>query len=274
MNIESALKYFSPKSLSISDSSRATASENLTGTDIMAAFGMVEAKAEFGMALCLGKYGVSEEDEQRAVEMLTQFASKKTPRAIRRAAGVKLGYCLRAMASMAYGEFCRSALSTTPCACCQGKGLVRKSHINRNELAIEWEENKMDIANGLWMLKDASQPPAKTVWEEVDLVCCPVCNGKGVASARCRCQGTGTVLDKKASELQGVPVMKECPKCKGRGFKRVQPSVIHHAVKKYVPELPERTWRYTWKPFYESLLTKCYEEESELEKVFSRVTRN
>ncbi|MFS7181409.1 antitermination protein, partial [Serratia proteamaculans] len=63
MNLESALKHFSPKSLNISDSSRATASEALTGTDIMAALGMVEAKAVFGMALCLGKYGVSEEDK-------------------------------------------------------------------------------------------------------------------------------------------------------------------------------------------------------------------
>ncbi|WP_269935830.1 antitermination protein [Serratia liquefaciens] len=273
MNLESALKHFSPKSLNISDSSRATASEALTGTDIMAALGMVEAKAVFGMALCLGKYGVSEEDRQRSVDMLTQFASKKAPRAIKRAAGAKFGRCLRIMAAMAYGEFCRSALSAEPCSCCQGRGLVRKTQINRNELAIEWEENKFSIKNGVWMIKDKFQPPAKTVWEDVMMVACPVCKGKGNISARCRCQGTGTVLDKKNSELQGVPVMKECPKCKGRGFKRVQPSVIHHAVKKLLPELPERTWRYSWKPFYESLLTKCYQEESELERIFSKVTR-
>jgi hypothetical protein len=273
MNIETALKHFSPKSLHISDTSRATASEDLTGTDIMAALGMVEAKAAFGMALCLGKYGVSKEDRDRSVDMLTQFASQKAPRAIKRAAGAKLGRCLRIMAAMAYGEFCRSALSAESCSCCQGRGLVRKTEINRNELAILWEENKFRIKNGLWMLKESSQPPAKTVWEDVAMVVCPVCSGKGKVSARCRCQGTGTVLDKKASELKGVPVMKECPKCKGRGFKRVQPSVIHHAVKKLIPELPERTWRYSWKPFYESLLTKCYQEESELERIFSKVTR-
>ncbi|MGK6715687.1 antitermination protein [Serratia marcescens] len=67
MNIETALKHFSPKSLHISDTSRATASEDLTGTDIMAALGMVEAKATFGMALCLGKYGVSKEDRGRSI---------------------------------------------------------------------------------------------------------------------------------------------------------------------------------------------------------------
>lgn len=273
MKIEAALKHFSPKSLHISDTSRATASDDLTCTDIMAAFGMVEAKAVFGMALCLGKYGVSEEDKERSVDMLTQFASQKAPRAIRRTAGAKLGCCLRIMALMAYGEFCRSALSSEPCSCCQGRGVVRKTQIRRNELAIYWEENKKSIQNGLWMLKDDSQPPAKTIWKDVDMVLCPVCKGKGQASARCRCQGTGTVLDKKDSEFQGVPVMKECPKCKGRGFKRVQPSVIHHAVKKLLPELPERTWRYTWKPFYESLLTKCYQEESEVERIFHKVTR-
>lgn len=47
MKIESALKHFNPKSLQISDSSRATGSEGLTGTDLMAAIGMGQSKSQW-----------------------------------------------------------------------------------------------------------------------------------------------------------------------------------------------------------------------------------
>lgn len=48
MNLESIAKYFAPKSPMLSDSPRATASDGLTGTDIMAALGLVNAKCGFG----------------------------------------------------------------------------------------------------------------------------------------------------------------------------------------------------------------------------------
>ena len=44
MNLESIAKYFAPKSPMFSDSSRATATDCLTGTDVMAALGLVNAK--------------------------------------------------------------------------------------------------------------------------------------------------------------------------------------------------------------------------------------
>lgn len=248
-------------------------SENLSGMDISAALGMVAAKAKFGMVLCLGKYGESKEDQKRSVEMFAQFASRKAPKSIKKTAGSKFGCCLRIMAGIAYKEFCRSALSVEPCSCCQGKGLVRKRQKFSNKLAIRWEENKTSIPKSVWIIKEVNQPPARTEWEEVTWVCCPLCRGRGYASARCRCHGTGSVLDSKASQFQGVPVVKACPKCKGRGFKRIQPSTVHHAVKKLLPGLPERTWRYSWKPLYESMLVKCHQEEGEVESIFRKVTR-
>lgn len=51
MNLESIAKYFAPKSPMFSDSSRATATDNLTGTDVMAALGLVNAKCGFGFDL-------------------------------------------------------------------------------------------------------------------------------------------------------------------------------------------------------------------------------
>jgi DnaJ-class molecular chaperone len=37
-------------------------------------------------------------------------------------------------------------------------------------------------------------------------------------SKRCQCSGTGKTLDRKESELQGVPVYKTCKRCEGRGL--------------------------------------------------------
>lgn len=42
MRLESVAKYHSPKSPMMSDSPRATASDNLNGTDVMAAMGMAQ----------------------------------------------------------------------------------------------------------------------------------------------------------------------------------------------------------------------------------------
>ncbi|MGQ5801010.1 antitermination protein Q, partial [Serratia sp. IR-2025] len=66
MRLESIPKYFAPKSPTFSDSPRATASDSLTGTDVMAAFGMCQAQAEFGLDLFLAKQGIS--SPERALE--------------------------------------------------------------------------------------------------------------------------------------------------------------------------------------------------------------
>ncbi|MFK8827251.1 antitermination protein, partial [Citrobacter freundii] len=36
----------------------------------------------------------------------------------------------------------------------------------------------------------------------------------------------------------------------------------------------DRTWRYSWKPFYESLVTKCFQEESYSSSQLNRVTKS
>ncbi|WP_439333283.1 antitermination protein Q, partial [Vibrio viridaestus] len=51
MRLESVAKFHSPKSPMMSDSPRATASDSLSGTDVMAAMGMAQSQAGFGMAL-------------------------------------------------------------------------------------------------------------------------------------------------------------------------------------------------------------------------------
>ncbi|MDW4578723.1 antitermination protein Q, partial [Atlantibacter hermannii] len=102
---------------------------------------------------------------------------------------------------------------------------------------------------------------------------CEKCHGTGKISKRCQCGGTGKTLDRKNSELQGVPVYKECKRCEGRGYSRPKSSVAYRGILSELDSLPDRTWRYSWKPFYESLVTKCFEEESNADAQLKKVTR-
>ncbi|MEW0373301.1 antitermination protein [Escherichia coli] len=79
MRLESVAKFHSPKSPMMSDSPRATASDSLSGTDVMAAMGMAQSQAGFGMAAFCGKHELSQNDKQKAINYLMQFAHKVTP---------------------------------------------------------------------------------------------------------------------------------------------------------------------------------------------------
>ncbi|GMM23272.1 hypothetical protein KTU0001_06940 [Escherichia coli] len=76
MRLESVAKFHSPKSPMMSDSPRATASDSLSGTDVMAAMGMAQSQAGFGMAAFCGKHELSQNDKQKAINYLMQFAHK------------------------------------------------------------------------------------------------------------------------------------------------------------------------------------------------------
>ncbi|KIV48744.1 antitermination protein [Salmonella enterica] len=76
MRLESVAKFHSPKSPMMSDSPRATASDFLSGTDVMAAMGMAQSQAGFGMAAFCGKHELSQNDKQKAINYLMQFAHK------------------------------------------------------------------------------------------------------------------------------------------------------------------------------------------------------
>nr|WP_228860419.1 antitermination protein [Xenorhabdus sp. PB61.4] len=73
--------------------------------------------------------------------------------------------------------------------------------------------------------------------------------------------------------MQGAPVHKICPRCSGRGYSKVPSSVAYTAIKVYLPELNERTWRRNWKPFYQKLVEKCYSEQQRAEVAFNEVTK-
>lgn len=259
MKLESALKQFYPKSPMITDTPNCTDPNRMKGMDTAGALGMTEQRAKFGMSAFFAKNDVSEEDKFSTVEQLTQYALKVTPKLVAKSAGSKLGYCLVILAKMAFEDYARSAGSVCECSACAGKGLI----YGRKDVVKYQGKTSIDGAVII-------EP-----WTEKENVgeLCQLCNGKGKLTYRCRCKGRGKVLDEEQTELQGgVPVFKDCPRCAGRGYKRMPSSVAYQAIKHIVPELTQPTWSRNWKPFYEDLIDKCYAEENQAKSIFKKIT--
>lgn len=259
MKLESALKQFHPKSPTFSDSSNSTAPDRLKGMDSAAAMGMASPRATFGMHAFFGKNDVSIEDKFRTVEALTQYALRTVPKLVAKAAGNRVAQCMKILSAMAFEDYARSAGSVCQCQDCGGKGLIYR----RKEVVKHPGITNMQ---GTVIV----EPLVRT--ECVDELC-TTCNGKGQLTHRCQCRGRGKVPDEEQTLLQGVPVIKDCPRCSGRGYRRVPSSVAYNAVKHLVPDLTQSSWSRNWKPFYEALTGKCYIEENMAEGLFSQITK-
>lgn len=275
MNLENSIKFFAPKSPQLSDSPRATASDSLTITDVMASFGLTEAQARFGFELFLSKHGVTSSD--RALEMLTDFGVKESARyrAITELAEETKRELVQLLATFAYQDYSRSAASTRTCPCCNGTGF-REAEVFSTKSHTPFVAREIMRTSIRWGVKDVipSSYEVKRDVREVVRALCSSCGGKGEISNACRCHGKGQVLDKEQSNLQGVPVMKTCPKCTGRGYARLPSEVVRRAVGFAVMTVSEPTWRRSFKPFYELLVIQCHREESHADQMLQRVTSN
>lgn len=254
MSLESAVKYFFPKSTQISDSPRATASEALTGTDQMAAMGMVQSMAPMGFSAFLGKVGVSDNDSRRAVTLLTEYALQTCDKvaALRKLDTDIKPAVMQTLATYAYMDYCRSAASVKPCECCAGEGFI----------AAETVTMKSMLSGGM----------SREVRDQVRVLCKP-CKGKGVVAASCRdCNGRGRAVDRKLTEQQGVPVMGDCKQCGGRGYERIPSTEAHRAVTLITDGISLDTWKKSVKPFYDELIGKLEIEESWANSALNKVT--
>ena len=260
MRLEASLKHFSAQGLTITDTPNGTSADRVTGTDVMAALGVVQSKARFGMAAFLGKTGISDGDREQAIQALTQYAKRKAPKHVGKVAGRKMARCMVILATMAYEEYSHSASATVTCHNCKGKGLVEA-----------WKDVKVYPG---YVGADGEEKIPPTIKRQLVHEYCQPCKGKGEIHKRCRnCKGTGKALDRDATKTTGAPVIKDCERCNGNGFSRMPSTVAYRAIVALIPDLNERTWRRNWKPFYESLVSKCEIEEGTAAVEFSRVTR-
>ncbi|EQB1743700.1 TPA: antitermination protein [Citrobacter amalonaticus] len=258
MKLEASLKHFSPQGMHINDDVKGTSPDRITGTDVMAAIGTTSSRARFGLAAFFGKTGISKSDEQLAVQALARHAMESAPRNVRKAAAGEFGWCMLVLAQFAFAEYSRSAETTVTCHSCSGRGLTSQYEDVLKHPGV-FNSDGMEIV-----------PPK--IRHELVKRRCAACNGKGELLARCRCGGKGEVLDRKATSERGAPVFKTCERCSGNGFSAVPSTAAYKAILKRVPDLHVRTWTRNWKPFLESLVDICYQEERKADAAFQKAT--
>lgn len=271
MNLENTVKYHFAKSTLISDSPRATASDSLTGTDIMAAMGMTQERAAMGYSAFLGKMGISQNDRDRAIALLTEYALTKCGQvaALRKLGGEIKPQVMRELASFAFEDYSRSAASVKHCDCCSGQGFIdadvfsMKSHYTMR--LPQWAKD---------MKQSPSDFEVKRQVREVARVLCSTCKGKKVVSCACNdCRGRGKAVDQKKTQKQGVPVLTDCKRCNGRGYERIPSTEAYAAVCRLTNAISVATWEKSVKPFYDQLITKFNIEEAWAEAQLKQITR-
>ena len=256
MNLESTIKFHSPKSPQLTDSPRGTASDALTATDVMAAFGMVQSRAPLGFSAFSGKMDLSENDKKKSIQLLMQYGLKHCGKvaALRKLETNVRGKVVQTLATFAYLDYCRSAASQVECPCCQGKGVSR-------------QRKKVIKHPGC-----GEKTPAK-IAEEVAETLCQKCNGAGVISTSCvKCRGRGVALDRSKTELKGAPVCSPCKQCSGRGYERIPSTSAFRAISMLSDSLTIDNWKRGVKQFYEDLIAHIEKEEEYANDILSKVT--
>lgn len=271
MNLENTLKYHFAKSTMISDSPRATASDSLTGTDIMAAMGMTQERAAMGYSAFLGKMGISNNDRERAIELLAQYALTKCDKvpALRKLDCAVKPLVMRQLATFAFENYSRSAASVKQCDCCSGQGFI--------EADVFTIKSHYTMKLPQWA-KDLKQSPSdfevKRHVKEVAKILCSTCKGKKVVSCACKdCHGRGKAVNQDLTEKQGVPVLADCKRCGGRGYERIPSTEAYAAVCRITDAISVSTWEKSVKRFYDQLITKFDIEEAWAEEQLKQITR-
>lgn len=277
MNLENTVKYHFAKSTLISDSPRATASDSLTGTDIMAAMGMTQERAAMGYSAFLGKMGISSNDMKRAIELLAEYALTKcdSVAALRKLDVSVKPLVMRQLATFAFEEYSRSAASVKQCDCCSGQGFIEadvfsmKSHTPAKEKKFV----KMSLHMGVENIRPSEYEVRRQVME-VARVLCPQCKGKKVVSCACKdCHGRGKAVNQELTEKQGVPVLADCKRCGGRGYERIPSTEAFAAVCQITDTISLDTWKKSVKPFYDQLITKFDIEEAWADAQLKQITK-
>jgi len=277
MNLESTVKYHFAKSTMISDSPRATASDSLTGTDTMAAMGMTQERAALGYSAFLGKMGISNNDRERAIELLAEYALTKCDKiaALRKLSPEIKPLVMLKLSTFAFEDYARSATSLKQCDCCNGEGFIdaevftTKTHTP----GVNKEFVKMSLQIGVEGFRPSEYEVRRQV-RDVARVLCHQCKGKKVMSCACNdCHGRGEVVSKELTEEQGVPVQANCKRCSGRGYERIPSTEAYAGVRSVTDSISLDTWKKSVKTFYDELITKFEIEESWAEEQLKRITR-
>ena len=233
MNLESLVKFHSPRSISPGTSFTRASPDSLSTADVMAAAGMTQRRAALGYAAFAGKMNLSKQAITQALGLLMSAAIKESVHysALKKLSGREREAILKVIVIYAYLDFARSAATEMICIPCNGTG-QRKGKLCK-----------------------------KCAGKKVIRAACNDCKGRGVAVNRLK------------SHLQGVPVYHHCKRCGGRGFERIASTVVYRAIVQVSDDISLDTWNKSLKHLSGYLITFLEKEVSWAEKQLQLITR-
>jgi len=100
------------------------------------------------------------------------------------------------------------------------------------------------------------------------------CRSAESPETRCKyCKGRGSVCDSETLSKFHQRVMKPCPRCQGKGFKKVKGSGLFRAITAIMPGFSKASfYRYIF-PVFEEMIQVCFKEESRADDALKHVTR-
>lgn len=270
MRLADLPKYFSPKSIVLSDVRSVKAVDTLSITDVMTSISLATRKGRMGIELFLAKHNINQPEE--AIESLYQYALTQVYKykAINKLIENEKSEALRIIANYAFQDYARSAASKKACPDCRNGFIDVEVFTTKSYTTKPVKE----FVNNKTATERKVKPVNNTIYREVrevTRVVCPTCKGKAEIRLACRCHGRGKILDKKESEKQGVSIFKSCTQCAGRGYPRLKFSEVLEQVQT-VASVSKTVAYNNYKPLFESLVEECFKEESLSEKILQEVT--
>jgi hypothetical protein len=267
MRLESIAKYFAPKSPMFSDSPRATASERLTGTDVMTALGLAGSKCGFGFDLYLAKIGISSPDRamealyESAVEISRRYKAFQNSMKACAAEFLKLCVLLHTRITHAARQACAGVIAAMEKVLSKLRCSLIKlpSHGERRRTGRKCPALLVRVTgkSGVQFVK-WSRSSARPVTERV------------LSAIRVAAMGKGRCWIR-MSERQGVPVNKTCDRCSGRGYARLKFSTVLEGIRT-VTDIKKTSGYEQYQPLFEDLVGECHKQESYADIMLSKVT--
>lgn len=262
MSMESTVKFHFAKTQNFSGMAPTTSPDTLTGTDYIAAMGFAMSNAPLGYHAFMGKVGISENDAQNAVSLLTEYALENCDKvaALRKLDADVKPLVMQRLAIYAYMEYCQSASTKKPCQCCEATGFIE---VEKFTMKSAFGVVRPEQVTAITRLESRLGCNVGREVREVVKVLCHECKGKGVVSSACLdCKGRGKAADRKETLKQGIPVIGECKRCVGRGFERIPSTEAFRAIEELDTGISLATWEKSVKKFYDGLISKIEIEES------------
>ncbi|RAU36469.1 antitermination protein [Enterobacter sp. ECC-175] len=264
MNLEQIARSFSPQNVHLNGVPSVPSGNNLRKSDLLAAISYLDNKGIFGVELFLAKIDIiSPEKALTKLYSVAMMNTKKYP-VFQCYPPETCRQLIKIICTYAYQDYSKSASNVRDCENCNSTGFIEAEVFTNRKPSPSPESIDSTIKNDHVIHENDLHR------REVVKILCKKCNGKGTIPSKCQCRGRGKVLNRRETLLKEIPVFKKCQKCDGRGFNRMKFSTVLKSIQTVLPLKKTVAYRDV-KPFFEMLVSRCYQEEALAEHLLTKM---